>query len=288
MNPYKIAAIVVLVSLMLATGMQCDRQRLIAALRNHWLLGRALLANFVIVPLIAVVTVRGFQVSMPVATGILLMAIAPGAPFLTRSAGTKSGGSLGFAVALAFLMPALSILTIPITAGFVLPPGAQAHLPWVPFVVKLVALQLVPLLIGMFVADRAPALATKLQKWLGLILLAAILVVAYHLGPLLVKAFFSVQGSHGIGAMLVVVVLAIGTGWLFGGARREFRRTLSIGTGVRNFGLGVLIATTNFDDKLVSATVMTYFLIQFIVTTCVRLYLQRSAHDADGEPAAPL
>ncbi len=285
MSPYKIAAIVVLVSLMLAAGMQCDRERLIAALKNRWLVGRALLANFVIVPLIAVVTVRVFQLSMPVATGILLMAIAPGAPFLTRSGGSKTGGSLGFAVALAFLMPALSILTIPVTAGIVLPPGAEAQLPWVPFVVKLVVLQLIPLMIGMLVADRAPALAAKLQKWLGLILLAAIVVVAYHLAPLLVKAFFSVQGSHGIWAMLVVVVLAIATGWLFGGARREFRRTLSIGTGVRNFGLGVLIATTSFDDKLVSATVMTYFLVQFIVTTCVRLYLQRTAQAADVEPA---
>ncbi len=278
MTPYKIAAIVILVSLMFGTGLQCDRARLFAALRDRWLLGRALFANFVIVPLIAVVTVRLFHLGTPVAVGILLMAIAPGAPFITRSGGTKAGGSLGFAVALAFLMPAISIVTIPSIAEIVLPPGAETHLPWLPFVAKLVALQLVPLLIGMFVSDRAPELAGKLQKPLGLIMLAAILVVFYHFGPSLVKAFLSVRGSRGISAMFVVVVLSVVTGWLFGGARREMRRTLSIATTVKNLGLAALVATSNFSDKLVPATVMTYFLVQIIVVTGVRFYFQRTAN----------
>jgi bile acid:Na+ symporter, BASS family len=277
-SAYKIAAIVILISLMFGTGLQCDRARLVAALKERWLLGRALFANFVIVPLIAVVTVRLFHLDAPVSVGILLMAIAPGAPFITRSGGTKSGGSLGFAVALAFIMPAISIVTIPISAGIVLPAGAEAHLPWLPFVVKLIVLQLVPLFIGMFVGDRAPELAGKLQKPLGLIMLAAILVVFYHFGPLLVKAFLSVRGSNGIAAMFVVVALSVITGWLFGGARREIRRTLSIATTVKNLGLGALIATTDFSDKLVPAAVMTYFLVQIVVVTGVRFYFQRTVN----------
>jgi predicted Na+-dependent transporter len=78
--------------------------------------------------------------------------------------------------------------------------------------------------------------------------------------------------------MFVVVVLSIVTGWLFGGARREMRRTLSIATTVKNLGLAALVATTNFSDKLVPATVMTYFLVQIIVVTGVRFYFQRTAN----------
>jgi len=272
-----------LVTLMFSTGLQCDRGRLVAALKNYWLLGRALAANFVVVPALALVVVRLFQVQGPIAVGVLLMAIAPGAPFLTRSAGSKPGGSTGFAIALAFIMPALSIVTIPFTANLVLPPGAQAHLPWVPFVVKLVALQLLPLIVGMLVASRIPAIATKLNRPLGLVMVAAILVVLWYLGPVLLKAFLSVHGSHNIWAMLGIVILSIVTGWLFGGAQREYRRTLSIATGIRNFGAGALIATSSFPDKLVAATVMTYFIVQFIVSTGVRLYFQRTA-TADSLP----
>jgi len=271
-----------LVALMLSTGLECDRQRLVAALKDRPLLGRALAANFVVIPLIALAFVRIFRVEGAVAIGILLMAIAPGAPFLTRSGGSKPGGSQGLAISLAFIMPALSILTIPITAGLVLPPDANAHLPWVSFVIKLCVLQLLPLLIGLFAADRAPAVVPKAVPVLGLVLIGAIGVVLWHLGPVLVRSFLSVHGSHGIWAMLAIVAACLGVGWLFGGRRREDRRTLTIATGVRNFGLCTLIAATSFPNTLVAASVMTYFIVQFVATFGVRIYFQHanvSAHD---------
>ncbi len=276
MTPFKIAAVVTLVSLMLGTGLQCDRKLLGVALKNHWLFARAFLANFVVVPLIAVAVVRVFQLDGPVPVGILLMAIAPGAPFLARSAGLKIGGNLGFAIALAIVMPALAIVTIPISAGLVLPPGAEAQLPWLSLTLKLIAFQFIPLLIGILIADRAPEFADKLEKPLGLIMLAGVLAVFYLIVPPFVKAFLSVSGSNGILAMAVVVALSLIAGWLFGGARREFRRTLSIGTAVKNVGLGLLVATTSFDDKLVAATVMAYFLVQLVIVTVVRLFLIRT------------
>jgi BASS family bile acid:Na+ symporter len=277
MSAAKIAAIVMLVSLMLSVGLQCERGNLIAALKNYGLLGAALFANFVVVPAIAFGVVRLFGLNEPISIGILLMAMAPGAPFIAKSAAGKPGGSLAFAVALAFVMPALSIVTFPATAALLLPASADAHLPWVPFVAKLVIFQLVPLFVGMLVVDRLPSIGAKLERSLGLVLAAAILVVLFFLGPVLVKAFLSVHGSNSIWAMLTIVLLAVGTGWLFGGWKRENRRTLCIATGVRNFGLSMIVATSSFDNQLVAATVTTYFIVQFAVTTAVRLYLQRTA-----------
>jgi bile acid:Na+ symporter, BASS family len=276
-NIYQIAAMIMLVSLMLSTGLQCDRKALMTVLKDYGLLSRALLANFVIVPLFGVGLVRLFQLDGGVATGFLLMAIAAGAPFLTRSAGAKSGGSMGFAIALAFIMPAVCIVTVPITAQLVLAPGADAQLPFWPFALKLVALQLVPLLVGLWIADSSTTLAAKLRMPLTVLLYAAILVLLVHLVPALFKSVAAVWGSHGIDAMLVIVPLSIATGWLLGGPQTDYRHTLSIATGIRNTGLCILVATTSFPSSIVGATVLTFFLVQFVMGFAFRAILHRTA-----------
>ena len=277
MDLQKIVAIVLLVALMLSAGIEISRDHLRAALLNYGLLARAVLANFILVPLFGIVLVRLLHVEGDIAIGFLLMAIAPGVPFLVRAAGRTSGGSLEFAAALTFFMPALSIVTIPLTARFVLPPDAQAHLPAVQLIVTLVVFQLVPLLIGMLVAARAPAIAAKLVRPLTLLFILAILVLLLLLGGRLVEAVTSVYGSHGMLAMLIISILAVAAGWLLGGPEPEHRRTLAIATPLRNVGTCAVIATASFPGTLVSAAVMTYLLIQFVVTIIFRIYFHRSA-----------
>jgi len=277
MSPQKIAALVMLISLMLAAGMEINREHLMAALKEFGLITRALLANFILVPLFGYVLVRLFHLDGPIAIGFLLMAIAPGVPFLVRAAGSKPGGSLGFAAALAFILPALSIVTIPLTAQLVLPPDAQAHVPALHLALTLIAFQLVPLLIGLLIADRAPALATKLVRPLTLVFFIAVLALLVILGPTLVKAVIAVYGSRELWATLVIVLLAMATGWILGGPREEYRRTLSIATALRNIGTCVVIATASFADTLVGPTVLTFFLVQFFLVLILRIYYGRSA-----------
>ena len=282
MSPTKVVAIVMLVSIMLNAGLEINRDHLMASLKNYGLFARALLANFVIVPLLGILLVRIFRLDAQVAIGFLLMAIAPGVPFLVRAAGRKPGGSLGFAAALAFVMPALSIVTIPLTARFIFPPDVAAHVPFGQLLVTLGVFQLVPLLIGILVAERAPALATKLQRPLVLVFFVAVIVLLVMLGPTLVKAVASVYGSRGMWAMLVLVLLSLGTGWFLGAPQREYRRTLSIATALRNIGTCAVIATASFPDTLVAATVLTYFIVQFLVSLIVRLYFQKTAIPASA------
>jgi bile acid:Na+ symporter, BASS family len=282
MGPQKIAAIVMLVSLMLSAGLEINREHLMAALKNVGLIARALLANFIVVPIIGFAVVRLFHVEGYVAVGILLMTIAAGVPFLVRAAGRQSGGSLGFAAALAFIMPALSIVTIPLTALLVLPPDMEAKVPFVQLIVSLVGLQLVPLLIGLLVSDRAPALTAKLQRPLVLVFAVAVVALLIIISPELYKDVIAVYGSHGMLAALAIVLLSLVAGWVLGGPEPENRRTLSIATALRNIGTCAVIATASFPNTLVTPAVLSYFFIQFIVTVVFRIYLHRTA----ARPAA--
>jgi bile acid:Na+ symporter, BASS family len=285
MTPIKIAAMIMLIALMLNAGMICSRENLIAVLKNYGLLGRAVLANFIIVPILGVLAVRFFQLNDAIATGLLLMAIAPGVPFVVSAGGRKQGGSLGLAIALAIIMPVLSVVTVPFTAQLVLPATYAARVPVGQFLTTLVLFQLIPLLIGIFVSERAPKLSARLAPVFGIIFLVALVVVLAMLFPTIVKSIASVYGSRGIMAMLFVVVLSVLTGWALAGAETQYRRTLSIATTLRNIGLCSLVATANFAGTLVPAAVMTYLIVQIIVASLVGTYLKRTAKPAAPSPA---
>src|SRR5579875_1582669 len=270
MGPEKIVAVVLLISMMLHTGLQVNRERVRAILTNYGMLGRAFLANFVLVPIYGVLLVRAFHLSAPIATGVLLMAISPGVPFVVMSGGRQKGGSLGLAVSLAFLMPALSVITVPITAHWILPEISAST---TGVVVSLVAFQVLPLSAGMLINDRNVKAATRLRRPLTVILIVA---------PRIWASIASVYGSRGMLAMLSLVLLSSSTGWLLGGAAAKYRRTLAIGTVLRNIGLAAMIATTTFAGKDAAAAVVTYFVIQCLFVILIGIAFTRTAKSSVG------
>ena len=64
-------------------------------------------------------------------------------------------------------------------------------------------------------------------------------------------------------------------GWVLGGPEASIRKTLAIGTSLRNVGLCLLIATREFPDTGVAAVVTSYFLIQAIANLVYAKYLGR-------------
>jgi len=272
----KLIAVVMLLSLTFGAGLQVDREALRAVFKDGWLIARALAANVLVVPLLGLLLARLFALPAAIATGFLLMAIAPGVPFVLSSV-RKRGGSLGLAVALALLLPLVSIVTVPITAAFLLPPGAQAHVPLTRFVETLLLFQILPLCAGILLTAKAPAAAMRLVRPLELLFFAAAVALLALISPQIGRDVVAVYGSHALWATFCLVALSLGVGWAMGGAARESRRVLAIGTALRNVGLCALIATANFDDPRIIATVATYLLVQAAVTTAVGIYFTRTA-----------
>lgn len=221
MSPEKLLAAIMLISLTFGAGMQVDRDHLFASLKRLGLLGRGLLANFIVVPVAGLLLEMLFRLpehSEHVATGFMLMAIAPGVPFVLSSV-RKRGGRLSLAVELAIFLPLLSIVTVPLTAAIpgVLPAGAADRLPMTEFLTTLVFFQLVPLLIGIGVGERAPAVADRLSRPMQIVFFVAVIALLGILMPKIIASVASVYGSNGMWAMLCLVLLSLGTGWLFGG-----------------------------------------------------------------------
>jgi predicted Na+-dependent transporter len=130
----------------------------------------------------------------------------------------------------------------------------------------------------MVLAERLPVAASKLERPLRLVFLLALVVLLVVLAPRLFRDVGSVYGSRGMFAMTCVVLLSIATGWLFGGPDERERRTLSIGTALRNIGLCALVATATFGaTSRVASTVLVYLLIQAVLTGVLGVFFTRAA-----------
>ena len=80
----KAAVLVFVVSSMLAMGVGLTIGQIITPLRNRRLVVLALLGNFVLMPLAAVILSTLLRLDQPLGVGLLLLGTAAGAPFLPK------------------------------------------------------------------------------------------------------------------------------------------------------------------------------------------------------------
>lgn len=276
MDLTQLIVLVLLVALMFGTGLKVDRAGLAAVLRNTTLLVRALLANIVLVPLYGIVLVQALHLSAFVATGILLMAVAPGVPFIVKAGVGKGGGSLDLAATLAFFLPVAAVVTVPFTLWVVLPLEVAEPIRLGHTLVTLVLFELLPLLIGVVVRERAATVADRLERPAQFVFLLMLVAVLVKLAPAIGKSLGTIYGTGGILAAIVIALLSLATGWFLGGPDRDFQKTLAIGTTLRNIGIALAVTKENFADDGVSAVVLTYLVVQVVATSSFSAFLARS------------
>ena len=112
---------VTLIELMLVTGLGAQLADVIKAAHDRRLVLRASLANYVAVPAAAMFLLLLVDADPLAATGILILAVCPGAPYappLTTLAGGKSAMSVG----LMMIMAGSSVLMAPLLLFLLTPP----------------------------------------------------------------------------------------------------------------------------------------------------------------------
>ncbi|HEY6508076.1 MAG TPA: hypothetical protein VIY56_08675, partial [Vicinamibacterales bacterium] len=135
--------------------------------RRPSLLGRSLVAMFLVMPMVAVAIVRLFDLRPSVEIVLIALAISPLPPLLPKKQG-KAGGHAAFGLGLMAIVGLLSIAIVPVMARLM---GAYFSLPFAmpasaiaAIVLKMVAL---PLAAGLIVHAALPALAGRIAKPAG-------------------------------------------------------------------------------------------------------------------------
>lgn len=244
--------LVFVVSTMTATGLGLKLNEIIEPLKDRRLVLRSLLVNFVLVPLFALLIIKLLPLKESIATGLLLLALAPGEPVLPKLAKIAKV-NVGFSVGLAVLLIVGTIFYVPLVFPLFVS-GVEINT----FLIarELIVLMLLPLVFGLVLNARYEGVSKLLLPTLEqtsnitLILVTALLLFV-NFGHVV-----GLIGTFGILAMLLLFASGYGAGYLFGGPDRDKRLVLAMGTPLRNIPAPLLIATQNFDDPNVAVMVV--------------------------------
>jgi bile acid:Na+ symporter, BASS family len=240
------------VSSMMAMGVGFTLRQIIDALRDVRLVVLALLANFVAMPLGALVLNKMLGLDEPLGVGLLLLGAASGAPFLPKLT-ELAKGNLPFAVGIMVLLTVGTVGYLPLVLPLLLP-GVTVNSGKI--AAWLFLLTLLPLATGLALRARYGRIAARVKPALDWISSMSLVPLVFLLAAANIEKILHVFGTRGILAGLLLIALGFGMGWMCGGPGIDTRRALALATGQRNIAAALVVASENFSDPSVVIMVM--------------------------------
>ncbi len=255
-----LSVLVFVIGSMMSLGLSLKMRQIIEPLRNARLVILALVANFILVPIIAYVITLVFPLDEAVRIGLILLATAAGAPFLPKLAAVAKG-NVALSVGLMVLLMVVTIIYLPIVLPLLLA-GVEVN-PW-DIAQSLIVMMLVPLAIGLFIKARYEDTAANIQPTFGQasnIALMALMVLGLVLN---FSGMIGLVGSLGILAGIIFVLVSLAVGYLLGGSDSGTRSVMGLGTGQRNIAAAMVVAGQNFGPDVV-----TYVMVIAIISLVI-------------------
>lgn len=224
-------------------------------------------AQLLALPLLAFAIATALRMPGDLATGLMLIAACPGGP--TSNVITHlSRGDTPLSVTLTAFSSVITVFTIPLImkwsmAHFM---GGQAviELPFGKTLVQLIAVTLLPIVIGMIVHAKCPRFSQRMAKPVNifsLVFLSIIIVVAV-LKEKDLGAQIAVAGPAVIALNLGGMLVGFGAAAWFGLARPQ-RITISIEVGIQNATLALAIAIGLLESPRLAIPSVVYGLSMF-------------------------
>jgi bile acid:Na+ symporter, BASS family len=258
---FKISLAVFMAGSLLEMGLRLSLRDAPRGLRSLRFGGLGLAWSFILCPVLAWGISRVMPLEAPYALGLVLLGMAPCAPFVPMLV-DRAKGDLGFTAAFMLLAAVGTVVCMPFTVPL-LTKGLSASA-WA-IAKPLLIVILLPMAIGVVIRRQADAFATRLlpfaKKLAGIFGLLWIIVCLIIYG----KALLGVVGSFAVASELLFFgVIFLGTYFLGFGLPYEQKIVLSIGVTTRNLGacLTPLLSVPDMDQR---ATLMIVLAVPLMV-----------------------
>jgi BASS family bile acid:Na+ symporter len=265
--------LIFVVSTMLGMGLGLTVSEVVAPLRNVRLVVLALIANFVLIPVVAIAIGRLLQLDEPLYLGMVVLSAAGGAPFVPKLIDIARG-NVALSVGLMVFLTAVTVLFLPLALPLMLP-GVSVDSAKI--AKSLVVTMAVPLVLGLCGKQWLPVVSARakpaLEKISTITLIVALVLSIWGN----VKTILELFGERGILASILFIAIAYGLGWLLGGRELNTRRGLGMSTAGRNIGAAVVVANQNFDDPKVAVLVIIFTIVTLVLLIpLTRFHARRS------------
>ena len=275
-----ISGVLFVITSMLAMGLSLTIAQILQPLKNARLVILALLANFVLVPLLAYGIILLIPLEQSLQIGLVVLATAAGAPFLPKLV-QGARGNIALGVGLMVLLMVVSIVYIPIVLPLLLA-GVEVN-PW-DIAQSLIVLMLIPLAIGLLMKSHSPESAAHWQGVMNKISGLAILILLVLGLGLNASNILNLIGTGGILAILLFIVGSLVIGMVLGGSDPAVRSVIGLGTAQRNISAAIVVAAQNFTEgnTLTFILVASILLLLVLLPTAKRLGARSPVPDGRG------
>ena len=251
-----LSMLVFVIGSMMSMGLSLTMKQIVEPLKNARLVILALVANFVLVPIVAYAITLVLPLNESLRIGLILLSTAAGAPFLPKLAQAAKGNT-AFAVGLMVLLMVVTIIYLPIVLPLLL--GDVDVNPW-EIARSLIIMMLIPLAIGLFIKARYEEAAANIQPTFGMASNIALLALTVLGLVLNFNSMIALVGSFGILAGIIFILISLVIGYLLGGSEGGIRSVMGLGTAQRNISAALVVAAQNF-----GADVITYLMVMAII-----------------------
>ena len=265
-----------IIGTVLAFGLGTTIPDLRALLNRPGLFVRAILAMYVLMPLVTVALIRLVNFRTDVELVLVALALSPVPPLLPTREGT-AGGNVAFGVALLAFLGLCSIVMIPLGI-FLL--GQVLHRPVViqPGAIAKIAFMtvLLPITVGIAVRAIFPSFARRIVKPVRILATVALIVASL---VVLVSAFPSVMAIFGEGSALAVglfTAAGLAIGHFLGGPNRDEAAVVALSTACRHPAIALTIAAANSPEQHFGPIILFYILVGAIFGIPYLIWSRRS------------
>lgn len=270
-----------------AMGLNLTIREILDPWKKKWLLTISLITNFVIIPLFALVILNLIPLDSDLATGLIIVAAAAGAPSLPKAMDII-GGNVAYAVGLTIVLVLVTIFYMPLMLPYLIQ-GVSVDQSGT--ALYLIIFMLIPLVVTMTIKAKVPSLAKRVypavDRLSNLLIIAVLLI--YTIG--LFTSDFSVKAGAllGLKGTLVAILFILGSfaiGYILGGPELRNREVLAFGTGFRNISAALVVVAANFEDPqiLFMVLVIAVFGIVFMMILGGWLYRKNKRLHKKGYP----
>jgi BASS family bile acid:Na+ symporter len=259
--------------LLVAIGMNSRLRDIRFVLSRPGFLLRAIVAMYVLVPLLALACVWFVDLPAGLGVALLVIAISAGAPLLPRK--LTQFGHDEYAFGLVVITSLLAIVTVPAELK-ILGAAFDREVTIVPLdIARVVATSffaplLAGIVVGRVIPERAPAVSDWMTSAAGLLLaICSIALLVLNREILLAAGWLP---------MLVLTVLAacaLAIGHLCGGPHPDGRSMLAVACATRHVGLAILVATSIGERR--AATLVAAYVVAAVIVTVPYVRWRRRA-----------
>ena len=278
----KISLAIFMFGNMLDLGLRLDLRKALAGLRDVRFVILILVWGYIVCPGLGYLMAVTLPLSPGYAMALILVAIAPGNPFLAISV-SKARGDVNYAATFMLLASAVTVVYMPFMVP-VLVKGLNAT-PWMIAKPMLVFI-LLPMVVGVIFRLRWESGAAKVQPFvkkitgLDTLLMVTLLFVIYG------KGLISSVGTFAFGSQIVLVaVIAVASYWLGFGMPKPQKQVLVLGLCARNVGAAMaplFIAPNVNPETIMAVGALGTFLVIGSGLAVAKIFAKSTGKDITG------